>query len=237
MRRWYFLSPLILQKLIWVPTRLLLSWCGHISSQGFENLAKIKTNLIFACNHTSEMDVFFIPGILPFFSRFSPIFYTSRENKFYQNSGWRKHFYGGVFFKMLGAYPVKVGLHDYELSTKRHVQILNDGGNLCVFPEGRVTPDGMLQPAKGGVAYLAHKTGLPIVPVYLGGAFKLSPIRFFLGRGRLSISFGEPIHIAGQEGQSLSVEDYKTYARMVMEKIAALKPLPEMQPAAIGMPA
>lgn len=222
MKHWYFLSPLILQKLIWVPTRLLLLIFGHLEIRGLENLKGLGTNVIFACNHSSEMDVFLLPAGLPFFSRFSPIFYTSREQSFYERAGWRQKFYGGAFFNIWGAYAVKVGLHDYAKSLTTHVGIVNEGGNVCIFPEGRTTPDGNIQEGKGGVAYLSYATGRPIVPVRISGTFHLTPGAFFLGRRTLSVSFGQPVYGIARTEIEPSAAEFKAQANIVMDKIRSL---------------
>ncbi len=236
LKLWYFTSPWLLQQLIWVPTRLILIILGRIEIKGTENLKKVPHNAIFACNHSSEMDVFLLPGSLPFFSRFSPIFYTSRERAFYKYAGWRQAFYGGVFFNVWGAYPVKVDLHDYAKSLETHESIVREGGSLCIFPEGRTTQDGNIQEGKGGVAYLSHVTGRPIVPVRLGGTFRLSPRDFFLGRCALSISFGEPIYIASKSGVIPSAQEFKAQANAVMDKIKKL-PTVAPVPAPVASPA
>ena len=220
--RWYFISPLILQKLIWVPTRFLLRVCGRIEIRGLENLAGLKSNAIFALNHASEMDVFLLPGSLPFLSRFSPIFYTSREKEFYARSGWRQHFYGGAFFKAWGAYPVTVGLNDYDASLRHQIRILRDGGNLCIFPEGRTTRDGQIGEAKGGVAHLSYATKKPIVPVRIDGTFRITLMDLLLRRHRLSIVFGKPIYDAANAQRIPSHDVFKEYANGVMVSIRAL---------------
>lgn len=47
--------------------------------------------------------------------------------------------------------------------------VLDDGRALGIFPEGTISPDGSLQPAQPGMAWLARKTGAPILPVHVGG--------------------------------------------------------------------
>ena len=222
MNKWYFISPLILQKLIWIPTRLILVFFGNLEVKGMENLKGIGRNAIFACNHTSELDPILIPGTLPFWSRFSPIFYTSREEKFYENSGWRRHFYGGTFFKAWGAYPVFAGLHDYERSLQQHIAIVKAGGSICVFPEGHITRDGNIQPAKGGVAYMAYVTKTPIIPVQLNGAYHMSLVDFLLRRRKLSVSYGALMYVADRFNTVPSAEDFKTYANEVMDQVKKL---------------
>lgn len=220
--RLYFLSPLLLQKIIWVPTRLILNYFGHFKITGMENLQTIKSPVIFACNHTSELDPFFVPASLSFFSRFSPIFYTSREKAFYENCGWRQIFYGGAFFKTWGAYPVHVGLRDFAKSLSNQIMIIRDGGNMCYFPEGRTTRDGNIQPAKGGVSFLAYKTGVPIVPVRIRGVFRFNLKNFLLRRLHLSITYGKPLYIVHNKHSSLSCGDFKMYANYVMSEVGKL---------------
>ena len=218
----YFLSPLIIQKIIWIPVRISLSFGGHWKISGLDNLKGLNKPIIFACNHTSEMDPFFVPASLSFFSRFSPIFYTSRERAFYDGSGWRKYFYGGILFKMLGSYPVRVGLNDYEKSMTHHIEILRDNGSLCIFPEGRITPDGTIQPAKGGIAYLAHKVDAIIVPVYFSNTFRLSFADLVRRKRHISITFGKSIKTKDILGSNPTIDDFKNYANMIMGEIGKL---------------
>jgi 1-acyl-sn-glycerol-3-phosphate acyltransferase len=226
-RRWYFLSPLILQKLIWIPTNLALGVFGSMEIYGLENLRGLDTNVIFALNHASELDVFLLPAALPFFSKFSPMFYTSREKDFYVNSGWRRHFYGGSFFKAWGAYPVTPGLNDYGASLKNQLAILRDGGSICIFPEGGVTKDGNMRPAKGGVAHLSYASKLPIIPVRLGGTYKLRLTDFLFCRRKLSIAFGAPIWDVTQAPRIPPYDVFKNYAEGIMTQIKKLPVAPE----------
>jgi len=230
MNRWYFLSPLILQKLIWIPTRLILWFFGHLEVKGLENLKDLRTNAIFAVNHSSELDPILLPAALPLFSRFSPIFYTSREQSFYKHSGWRQRFYGGAFFKAWGAYPVSVGLHDYDKSLVNQARIMNDGGDLCIFPEGRKTTDGNIQKAKGGVAYLSYITKKPIVPVHYTGTYRLSMGEFFSRKRHLTVSFGAPIYAIAKADRYPSYDMFKDYAETVMDEIRKLSPSPMPMP-------
>lgn len=197
--KFYSVSPLILQKLIWIPTRLILKLCGKLEIKGLGNLkgvesgASSKLPVIFACNHSSEIDPFMVPASLPFFSRFSPLFYAVREKAFYDSNGWRKHLFNTWFINAGGGYGATVGLRNYELSLSRHIKILHDGHSFCVFPEGGITKDGHIQPAKGGISFLAHSAPCVIVPVAISGAFGMSPADFFSRKRKITIHFGTPI--------------------------------------------
>jgi len=219
MKKWYIISLLIQQKLPWVPTRLFLALFSNFEVRGLENLKEIKKNAIFACNHASETDIFLLPAAIPFWSHFSPMFYTSRENEFYGGSGWRRHFYGGILFKILGSYPVVVGLRDYKKALVNQIRIVNNGRNLCVFPEGRTTPNGIIQPAKGGVAYLSYLTKVPIIPVRIDGTFRFSAKNFFMRKIKLSVSFGKPIYLSSKDESSIPVKECKDRANDIMDII------------------
>lgn len=205
---------------------------GHLEIRGSENLKAIGRDgkgVIFAVNHTGELDAIIVPASLPFLSRLMPMFYTSREKDFYQNCGWRKIFYGGLLFKLWGAHPVKVGLMNYELSLQTHIDIINHGNTVMIFPEGSTTKDGNLKKSKGGITYLSHITGAPIVPIYISGVFRLRMKEWFSRQRRVKITFGKPITTAELFPMSKPVildathDDFLDAAQVVMAKIAELK--------------
>ena len=71
---------------------------------------------------------------------------------------------------------------------------------LFVFPEGRRTPNGELQPFLSGAAFLAIRAQLPLVPMALSGVYELLPIHahhFF--PGELTLNVGEPIDTLGMK--------------------------------------
>ena len=234
MNRFFLLSPLVLQKAIWHATRAILLFFFRFEVRGLENLksqmhqmSKLQTSgarkekgVIFAANHSSELDPILVPAALPFFSTLLPIFYVSRPRAFYKTSGWRQFFYGGLLFKLWGAHSVctAVGGADYAQSLATHIQILKMGGSILIFPEGRKTRDGNIQhEAHGGVAYFAHATGIPVVPVRIFGDFNMSLADFFLRRRRISVVFGAPISLAEN-----ALADDKQDAQMILAKIAAI---------------
>ena len=53
--------------------------------------------------------------------------------------------------------------------------LLMDGWSLVIYPEGGRTPDGWFQEFRGGPAYLAVRTGRPVVPVHLDGTYRILP--------------------------------------------------------------
>lgn len=76
------------------------------------------------------------------------------------------------------------------------VDLLRDGWNLVIFPEGTRSPDGARARFKLGAAYLAINTGVPVVPVGLRGTFAAMPRGRSWpvpGRPEVSVRFGRPL--------------------------------------------
>jgi 1-acyl-sn-glycerol-3-phosphate acyltransferase len=223
----YVFAPLFFQKLIWVPTRLCLWFFGHLQIWGLENLKNVKGPVIFAVNHSNDIDPFMVPASLPFFSKFSPLFYAVREKTFYDEKGLRRELFNSWFIALWGGYAASVGLKDYEKSLEKHIRILKDGQSFCLFPEGRITKDGNLGEAKGGISYLAHAQPCTIVPVGISGVYQMTMSQFFTQKRHIVISFGEPIkpedlykNISQPHEPGKSV--WKAEAEYILKKIGEL---------------
>src|SRR3989344_473831 len=230
MAPWYRILPNILQRGIWVPTRLTLRFFVHFRITGWQQVASLPRGVIFALNHSSELDAVILPASFPFLSILFPMFYLSRPRDFYKRSGWRQYFYGGTLFLMWGAYPAPVNQHNYEASLKHHVTILQRGNSLCVFPEGGVSPDGTLRKGRGAVSYLSWRSGKPVVPVAIKGSWGMSIGDFLLRRKSISINFGDPIfprelflHCQGEPVVNATQNDFNTATVFIMSKISELK--------------
>ena len=58
--------------------------------------------------------------------------------------GITRYAYGGLVFKIFGAYPATVGIKDYEKMLMHHINILCRGHSVCIFPEGGLSKNGEL---------------------------------------------------------------------------------------------
>ena len=81
----------------------------------------------------------------------------------------------GIFPKMWGVIPVKRDEFDRQ-AIKRCLEVLNAGEILLMAPEG--TRNHELQEAREGIAYLACRTGAPIIPVAIEGTEGFPTYRF-----------------------------------------------------------
>lgn len=103
------------------------------------------------------------------------------------------------------------------------VEHLERGGVLGISPEGTRSPTGALIPAKNGVAYLASRVRVEIVPVGVAGTWKAIPKVLSLRRPRIAIRIGEPFSLPPVGRQSRDA-DLKHNTDEIMARIAALLP-------------
>lgn len=192
----------------------------HVEVKGLGNLEKEKGPFIFAMNHTHEADATAFPLMLPFWSRHFPIFFVANSAEKYKTFGWRGYFYGGKFFNALGAYSVFSGQQNYAYALQTHEEILKNGYSMCIFPEGKRTPDGNIGPARGGLGYLIDASGVPVVPVAISGFFNISLADFFSGRRKLVLTVGNPLHITVPEPHTK--EAYVAAGEEVMREIGKM---------------
>jgi 1-acyl-sn-glycerol-3-phosphate acyltransferase len=91
--------------------------------------------------------------------------------------------------------PVHRGTAD-RTALKAGLAVLQQGGVLTVFPEG-TRGSGQLEQVADGLAYLALRSGAPVVPLSLSGTAQALPrgsLRPHL-RTRVRLSFGPPLRL------------------------------------------
>jgi 1-acyl-sn-glycerol-3-phosphate acyltransferase len=135
--------------------------------------------LIVVANHISNSDPPLVAGWLtPMLGRQMHI--LAKQALFVGPLGW--------ILKKVGATPVKAGGSDIEAYRVARA-VLDRGDVLCIFPEGTRSATGVMQEPKPGVAMLATRTSVPILPVGVSGS------DYFLGRGKKLPRLRAPIHL------------------------------------------
>ncbi|HSS47432.1 MAG TPA: lysophospholipid acyltransferase family protein [Thermoanaerobaculia bacterium] len=141
----------------------------------------------------------------------------------------RRHFFFGPVMKATGAIFIRRGQLD-RAAMRALLEVLAEGGCVAVAIEGTRSPDGRLREGKNGVAYLAAKSGAPLIPAALWGTEQIWPAWRRLRRAEVHLSLGPPVAPASQ---SLDVSTLDETTRVIMSRIAALLParyLPETGP-------
>jgi 1-acyl-sn-glycerol-3-phosphate acyltransferase len=127
---------------------------------------------------------------------------TSRRLRYMGKESLWKGSFGAWFLTALGGFPVKRGTADRE-ALRACQTVLERGEPLVLFPEGtrQFGPD--TQEFFDGAAFLACRTGAPIVPVGLGGTEAAMPKGSkFVHPVRMTIVIGEPIVPPPSDGRT-----------------------------------
>lgn len=99
----------------------------------------------------------------------------------------------GWLASSLGAFPVTRGTADRE-ALRRGIAVLEAGEPLVLFPEGERKSGPVVQPLFDGAAYIAVRSGVPIVPVGIGGSERVLPKGTRFPRpARVHVVVGPPI--------------------------------------------
>ena len=116
----------------------------------------------------------------------------------------------GRLLRRVSVIPVR---REAATSLREPIQRLKAGRLVGVFPEGTRTPDGRVLEIKPGFIAMVRRTGVPIVPVGIAGAYESWPRdKRFPRPGRVRVVYGEPIpadEVAalakkGREGEMLA---------------------------------
>jgi 1-acyl-sn-glycerol-3-phosphate acyltransferase len=97
------------------------------------------------------------------------------------------------FFHALGAFPVRRGAADRE-ALRTSIAVIESGQPLVMFPEGTRQSGPVVQELFDGTVYVAAKTGVPIVPVGIGGSEAAMPKGSkFIHPAKLVLIVGQPL--------------------------------------------
>jgi len=194
---------------------------------GKENLRKLKTPVVFAVNHSSNMDTFAILYSLPLKLRQRVTVMMSIEyhfnHFFYHKGSWPRRFIEAVGFYLLvnlaiNACPLS-RTHGFRQIMENIGGLLDKGWSVLIYPEGRVTTDGKIKKFESGVGMIASDMKVPVVPVRIRGLFDILhhgilPIRHLPRRPTVTVHFGRPLTFTG--------EDYREITKKIEKAVRSL---------------
>jgi 1-acyl-sn-glycerol-3-phosphate acyltransferase len=94
---------------------------------------------------------------------------THRRIRFMGKDTLWRYRWSGTLFSSLGAFPVHRGTPDRE-ALRNCEEAVRGGEPVVLFPEGTRQSGPKVQPLFEGAAFVAARTGVPIVPVGIGGS-------------------------------------------------------------------
>jgi 1-acyl-sn-glycerol-3-phosphate acyltransferase len=106
---------------------------------------------------------------------------------------------------------------------KQALRVLRSGGALLVAPEGGRSPMGALRDGQPGTAYLASRSGAPVVPLAAWGHERLADDLRRFRRGKIRVRIGEPLVLDGTPNRAKG-DRLDSYTSQIMHSLAALLP-------------
>jgi long-chain acyl-CoA synthetase len=205
----------------WIlPLARLFAW---IRVEGREHLAQIDRPVIFAANHQSHMDTPVILAALParlryrtatamakefFKPHFFPAQYSRRE--WFTNS--LNYYLSTLFFN---AFPLPQREAGARQTLRSIGDVLDSHCSVLIFPEGRRSMTGEIDRFRPGIGMIAARLNVPVVPVRITGLDKVLHPTWKMARpGRVTVTFGAPLRLAG--------DNYEQLAKQVEDAVRAL---------------
>jgi long-chain acyl-CoA synthetase len=181
------------------PAIVLLGWPRI---EGREHLHGVKGPLLVVSNHVGDVDAGFILTALPARLRHRLATAAGGEAlealrtppadrglfaRIYDRIRWTL----GVSLLNLFPLPREAG---FRRSFAYAGEAVDRGYSVLVFPEGRHTLDGEMNPFRAGIGLLAANLGIPVLPVRIVGLFEVKQSgRRFAAPGRIRVSLGKPM--------------------------------------------
>lgn len=183
-------------------TCLWLCATGGLRTIGRENVPPAGGALLVS-NHVSFLDVFALG--LPLNRHLD---FVARSTLFVPVLGF--------LIRTLGGFPIQrdgMGASGLKETLRR----LRRGGIVLLFPEGTRSRDGRVSELKSGIAVIAQKARVPVVPAAVAGTFEAWPrTRRLPGRHAIRVCYGPPV--LPSEVADLTPE---AAARLIHDRIAA----------------
>ena len=190
----------MIRRIIIALLRVIFLILFRVEKVGEKNIPKEGAYIVCA-NHRSNWD----PPILV--SSIKRVSYIMAKEELFKNN----------FIKWIAkkccVFPVKRGKMDIE-SMKFALKVLKDEQILVIFPEG--TRNGMEKNgrAQNGTAFMALKTGAPVIPVGIQGTLK--PFH------KVKLNYGKPLDFSKYKTNKPEKELLDKVSKEIMDNIIML---------------
>ncbi|MFJ4685273.1 lysophospholipid acyltransferase family protein [Streptomyces sp. NPDC088789] len=198
---YYLLKYVLLGPVLRLVFRPRIEGLDHVPSTGAA---------IVAGNHLSFSDHFLMPAVLK-----RRITFLAKA-EYFTGPGLRGRLIA-AFFRSAGQIPVdRSGKDAGQAAIREGLGVLAKDELLGIYPEGTRSHDGRLYKGKVGVAVMALRAGVPVVPCAMIGTFEAQPPGTVIPRVHpVVIRFGEPLDFSRYAG----LEDEKAILRAVTDEI------------------
>jgi 1-acyl-sn-glycerol-3-phosphate acyltransferase len=188
-------ARLVLTEAVTAPAMRLLA---DPTVDGLDRIAHVDGPVIFAANHASHLDTPLLLTVLPEPFRYRTVVAGAADYFF------DTRLKATLFALSINVIPME-RTRVSRKSTRYAIELIQAGWSLLIFPEGGRSPDGWAQPHEPGAAWLAQRTGRPVVPVHVEGTGRILPRHAKRPKpGSTRVAFGRPIDPEGLDRHELA---------------------------------
>jgi 1-acyl-sn-glycerol-3-phosphate acyltransferase len=162
---------------------------------GLDHIENLTGPVVFVANHSSHLDAPLIIGSVP--ARMRQRLAVGAAADYFFDVRWRAVITTLIF----NAFPIERRGSDRQRSLAP--QLLAQGWNLLLFPEGTRSEDGWMGQPRLGPAHLCVQRRVPMVPVILRGTYAAMPRSRnwpMPGQPKVIVRYGRPLHPEPGEG-------------------------------------
>ncbi|MBL8099625.1 MAG: 1-acyl-sn-glycerol-3-phosphate acyltransferase [Anaerolineales bacterium] len=193
--------------------RFIMSIISDIEVQGLENIPPEHVNILAASNHLGRLDT---AALLCVVDREDIIMAVAEK--------YKNHFLFGAIGRAVDA--IWLNRFEADFAALREILVrMKKGGLMVIAPEGTRSKTASLQQGKMGVAFLASKSGYPVVPVALTGtedAGVIANLKKFR-KSKITVKVGKPLKIQVPTGKGRE-EAMNQATEEIMCQIASMLP-------------
>ncbi len=141
----------------------------------------------------------------------------------------------GRFTRMCESIPTNRAGMD-TAATKMAIRYAQNGELVGLFPEGRLnTTERFMLSGRPGVALIALRAGVPVIPCYIEGSpYDGTTLGALVMHARARIIVGQPIDASEYSGREKEKGVLQEFTRRLMKEIARLGGHPEFEPEMAG---
>jgi len=173
----------------WHVTRHVQRFCRPLTVEGRENFDSLDNPVILIANHTSHFDTAIVLALLPM-RIYSRTAIAAAADRMY-----RDRLKGMLNSLRYNSFPITRGGGRQALAYSQW--LLHNGWSLLIFPEGKRSRTGDLQPFHIGPALLALGENAPVLPIYIQGAMAILPPGTKYARpAPVHVRIGQPLTFA-----------------------------------------
>ncbi len=202
MRLFYYAANAAMKALLIALTR----W----QVEGKENVPR-KGPLIIVANHMTYVDPPLLGASVP-----RRITFMAKQELFRPSLM-------GIVVRAYGAFPIRRDKLDRE-ALRQAFGLLNKGQVLGMFPEGKRSFPYHLQEMQPGTAFIAARSGVPIIPVGISGSEQVKGLGFILHRPHITVRIGRSFTLPSGENNRLNRPGLSQHSSLIMKRIAELLP-------------